>query len=116
MNHVETTAVPIPTEEIENALLKCAIPGTFGSVRIEITLPPQTASELHLNIVRDLVHKLNVTQEKTYPVGATNERATAVKDAVREIAHKLQVRVSHRAIVAHFNDGKISHFNLEDVL
>ena len=100
---------------IENALLKTAMPGVYGSVRIDFSVR-SIGSEDEVSISRQIVHKVGVRTEQKRPVTSIVNRSQKVKNALREIKEQLRINEACKAIVVHFADGVVTQFHTEDTL
>jgi hypothetical protein len=104
--------VPIALDSIEQALLQFAIPGTYGSVRIQLQVLKTAAEEILLTTEHRTVTRLDVAKSDPQKILATNERFNRVRMSIAEQARELRLSCPISEIIAHFQDGRMASLEL----
>jgi hypothetical protein len=105
--------VPFPAEEIRAALDSVAIPGYTGVLQLEIGLAPEAAEHLMIGVIRRQSMKPDqpATTKQTLP---DPSRKKPVDKVIADIKSKLRIRPVLTAVEAHYLDGVLQKFTIEE--
>jgi hypothetical protein len=106
-----TNEVPLPLDSIEQALLQFAIPGTWGSVRIQFQVLKVAAESINLICEHRAVTRLDVAKSEQ-KINQSNERFQRVRASIAEKAREFRLSCPVSEIVGHFQDGKMDRLEL----
>jgi hypothetical protein len=106
--------VEIPVDQVETALIQCAIPGFWGELTIEVCLERTAALEVTLRAQRTTVTHKDTTREEG-PIVPSNERVQKVRAKLPELTEKFKVLCPVSQIRATFRDGHIMTFEVTEV-
>jgi len=105
--------IPIPTEEIRAALDSVAIPGYTGVLQLEIGLAPEAAQHVMIGVIRRQSMKVDqpAALKQTLP---DPSRKKPVDKVLADIKGKLRIRTVLTAVEAHYLDGVLQKFTIEE--
>lgn len=112
--HPVANQVEIPTQKIEEALEKGAVPGFTGSVTVHIRLLPTAAHEFEFVSERRAMQQTNISREESTPL-VTNDRVAKVRRKVAENSNRFRMGTKLSQIVGHFLDGDLRKFEVIEV-
>lgn len=98
--------VEIPLENIETALVQCAVPGFTGTLTVELHLQPSAALEVELHAERKTVTPTE-RERDTSPVVPSTERVNKVRSRMLELRSRLKVHCPVTSVRAVFKDGHL---------
>ena len=106
--------VEIPVDQIETALIQCAIPGFWGELMVEVYLEKTAAFEVKLRSERKTVTHPDTTRDQGMIV-PSNERVQKVRAKLPELAEKFKLLCPVSSIRATFRDGHIMTFEVTEI-
>ncbi|HZU22130.1 MAG TPA: hypothetical protein VE998_04800 [Terriglobales bacterium] len=107
--------LPIPEDQVRDALLSAAVPGFNGSLTIFFHLGPEALHGLALEVHRRQSEAIGQSVERVHLNVPLRERAQRVDDKLRALRPKLTMRTRLVSITGHFRDGKLEKTEVEDV-
>lgn len=107
--------IAIPTERIEDLLREGAVPGFWGTIRIQVRLNPAAALEIDLLTERTTHSNGGKTREQTNVIPANNDRWDRVRMKIAELRDKFSLVCPVTKIEASYQDGKIMNFAVTEV-
>lgn len=110
-----TRAVAIPPDEIASALRSAAVPGYTGSLHIELRLLPEAANNVMLEITRRQSQKsADTSTRESVPAIGEHVRKKSVQNVMTKLNAKLLIRTVVLAIEAHYVDGDLKSYTVEE--
>lgn len=107
--------IAIPTERIEDLLREGAVPGFWGTIRIQVRLSPAAALEVDL-LTEKTSHSDGAKQrEQVNVIPVSNERWNQVRMKVAELRERFHLVCPVTRIEAVYQDGKIARFSVTEV-
>jgi hypothetical protein len=105
--------IPIPTEEIRSALESVAIPGYTGTLLLDISLGAEAAQHVMIGVIRRQSFKVDqpAAVRQTLPDPA---RKKPVDKVLEDIKGRLMIRTVVTAVEAHYQDGVLQRFTLQE--
>ena len=102
----------MPAQRLEAALVEGARPGFHGQIRIQFSLTPRALEGLHCATVR--MQKVRV--EDLGAGGQPTQKMIDIRlrDAAVAIARRVRLRLSAARVTAHYQDGRLQAFDIEE--
>ncbi len=104
-------SVLIPLDQLEDALRSFAVPGKYGSVRIQVLVRPTAAQEIDWDVERRTITDAKVSKE-TVAVVPSNDRAYRVRDEVRAHAEDFKLVCPVAEVTCEFRDGFLQQWKM----
>ena len=108
--------IAIPTERIEDLLREGAVPGFWGTVRIQVRPNPSAAFEIDLITERTSHSDGGKQREESTVIPMSNDRWDRVRMKVAELRGKFVLVCPVTRIEAAYQDGKIVRFSITEGL
>lgn len=102
----------VPADRIAGALTQGATPGFHGQVRIEFSLTDRALEGVAIETVR--MQKVRVGDLAGAPAPASKTIDIRLRDAAHAMAKRLRLRLTVGRITAHYQDGRLQAFDIED--
>ena len=108
--------VGIPTERIEDLLREGAVPGFWGTIRIQVRPNPAAALEIDLVTEKTSHSDGGKQREETTVIPSSNDRWNRVRMKIAELREKFILVCPVTRIEAVYQDGKIVRFSVTEGL
>lgn len=113
--------VPIPLDEIRSALESVAIPGFSGVLQLEISPAPEAAQHVMIGVIRRQTEKVEPAGDGSAPGARVTRqqlpdpaRKKPVQNVLDRLEGKLMIRTVVTAVEAHFLDGVLQKFTVQE--
>lgn len=110
----EYQGIPIPADEIRAALSSVAIPGFTGVLQLDISLGAGAAEHVMIGVIRRQSHKVEDQPATTRQQLPDPQRKKPVDSVVAKLKAKLMIRTVLTAVEAHYRDGVLTTFNIQE--
>lgn len=106
--------VPIPQEEILCALRSAAVPGYTGSLQVGISVNPEAARHVMIDIIRRQSRTAADTTREKVPVVGDHLRKNGVLLAMQDLKLRLVLRPVMVGFEAHFDNGELKRWTVSE--
>jgi hypothetical protein len=112
--HPTANQIDIPTEQLSEALERCAVPGFTGNLITHVRVLPTAGFEVEFRFEKLTTLQINKPEEPETP-HVTNARVAKVRRMLAEHQGRFRIGTKLSRVVCNFVDGELRRMEVIEV-